>query len=885
MTKIQADARNKQELVNQKRSSLDRSLLAAFLLSGFAAMGYELLWTRLLSLSLGSETMGVLGALAGFFGGMMVGAYCLDAHAHKTKNPALAFVFLECGIALYALCSPHLLLWLARTMPPLIGPLAGDNESLTALALSLLIAGIVLLPATFCLGATLAYASEARRRAMAVDGGAKNIGRLYFANTLGGVLGVFASVYIIFPTCGLSMGAAWLSSVGFAAAAFAYRWHRLGAGREENSQTQKTERKISRSISSVSYKKTYLLLFLTGLAGIGLEVVLIHILAQLFENTIYTFANLLMVYLLGSAAGAWLSQRRAVRSGDELLVSKLLAWLVASILVAAMILCSAEKIFDWLRPVGCGLARNLLAELILSLLVFLLPTMLMGALFSRLAGRLSGHSVGRGYAFNTLGAALAPFIFGLVFIHYWGYAVALWGVAAVFLLAWMRAGHPVPLKQYGVAAVALLVLAGIAPNATDLISGQPGWVLVDKVETLYGTVIVTEQKGETGFWGQPLRRLQVNRNFRMGGGQGFAEMRMGHVPLLLQPNAKSLLYLGASTGTGLGAVKQYPLKKMEAVEIVPAVVGMMRWFRDLNFDVQNDPRVHMITADARRFTAASHEKYDLIIADLFHPGIDGAGSLYSLEHFRAMRDRLTEDGLAAQWLPLYELDPDDLKSVIKTFTTVFPETHAFLGIYNAETPILLLAGKKDGHFLKIDLGYTERNLRPDHPAYRVIANVNDFMAAYVTDKEGLAAFSRFGILNTDINPYVLFHAPRDAYLRTPKSRYASLEALLSFSRPPDMALMKFPGDRNAVNSYASILTTWRAAGKLMEANLAIAKLAPSEDVTPEIVRKLGEAYQLDPDFAPARGDLLQIAAASPLYGSMIRGLLNERDRARLRPVR
>ena len=52
----------------------DTVLLLALLFSGFAALGYELLWTRLLSLVLGSESLAVLGVLAGFFGGMVFGA-------------------------------------------------------------------------------------------------------------------------------------------------------------------------------------------------------------------------------------------------------------------------------------------------------------------------------------------------------------------------------------------------------------------------------------------------------------------------------------------------------------------------------------------------------------------------------------------------------------------------------------------------------------------------------------------------------------------------------------------------------------------------------------------------------------------------------------------
>ena len=102
----------------------DRLLLLAFFCSGGAALGYELLWTRLLTTCLGSENLAVLGVLAGFFGGMVLGAYLLDGLARRTRSPVRLFVILELVAAGYALVSPQFLHWLARELPSRIGPLA-----------------------------------------------------------------------------------------------------------------------------------------------------------------------------------------------------------------------------------------------------------------------------------------------------------------------------------------------------------------------------------------------------------------------------------------------------------------------------------------------------------------------------------------------------------------------------------------------------------------------------------------------------------------------------------------------------------------------------------------------------------------------------------------
>ncbi|MCA9635251.1 MAG: hypothetical protein KC420_04375, partial [Myxococcales bacterium] len=138
-----------------ERAPSDRLLLIAFVLSGAAALGYEILWTRLLGLTLGHETLGVLGTLAGFFAGMALGAALLHRRAAEGRDPLALFARLEVSAAIFAIVSPDLLHLLAARLPPLLGPIAGDNQSGGALVLTLVIATLVLLPGTFCLGATL----------------------------------------------------------------------------------------------------------------------------------------------------------------------------------------------------------------------------------------------------------------------------------------------------------------------------------------------------------------------------------------------------------------------------------------------------------------------------------------------------------------------------------------------------------------------------------------------------------------------------------------------------------------------------------------------------------------------------------------------------------
>ena len=660
----------------------DRLLLVAFLLSGVAALGYELLWTRLLAIALGSESQAVLGVLAGFFGGMALGSWLLHERLRYTRNPALIFCLLECFVAGYALLSPHLLYWLAYNLPPVLGPVAGDNSSFLALVLTTLVAGIVLLPGTICMGATIAALVEARRRVMRTDPSGRGIARLYGANTLGATFGVALCVYILMPRLGLVGASVLLSVVGLCSAFVAYLWQR-----SQSRLTADSYRKISGS-DKLILRRAYLILGMSGLAGLGLEVVGVQVLAQVFQDTVFTFANILAVYLLGTSAGAWCYSR-----ASRYLTGRSWENVTATLLLA---LTLSVPFTAWTLSASPGIMANLIAgvpapfsgaasEALIAGITFALPTLLMGALFSHVTGILESQGVGKAYAINTVGGALAPFVFGLLAIPQLGYANTLYLAAAVYflLMIFVLRDTRWNIGWRGAAVLIPLLAVQVAPGALNLVAAPAGSRLVSQVPGIMGLVTVSEDQRNPAFID---RTLQVNGHFRMGGNLSFGERRMGHIPMLLAPEAKSALFLGIGTGATLGSASHYSLERIDAVELVPEVLDVFEHFHHINEAVDQDDRFKLHAADARRFVSASQSQYDVIVADLFHPARDGAGSLYSLEHFRTVRDRLAPGGIFAQWIPLYQLDERNLQTILNTFLAVFPEVHSFLGMYNAETP-------------------------------------------------------------------------------------------------------------------------------------------------------------------------------------------------------
>jgi spermidine synthase len=129
-----------------------------------------------------------------------------------------------------------------------------------------------------------------------------------------------------------------------------------------------------------------------------------------------------------------------------------------------------------------------------------------------------------------------------------------------------------------------------------------------------------------------------------------------------------------------------------AVELVPEVIDVLPYFEPVTGKLKGHPRLDIKTADARRYVSTDRKTYDVIVADLFHPSRDGAGYLYTVEHFQAVKKRLAPGGVFCQWLPIYQLDLTVLKTIIRTYLEVFPDASAYLAHYSLTNPMICLVG-------------------------------------------------------------------------------------------------------------------------------------------------------------------------------------------------
>jgi spermidine synthase len=841
----------------------DALLLAAFFCSGAAALGLELIWMRLLRLAFGSETFGMLGVLTGFFAGLAIGAAILHGPVLRSARPALIYVAAELVIAGCAIAGPIVLLGLARWLPPQLWPLVGDNQSLGALTLDVVVATVLLLPATIPMGAAIVAIVEAwrRQRHRAAPGHDNTVAWLYAANTAGATLGVLAAVHTLTPALGVVAASIAFGGMSFAGAVLVWVWQRSAASARRPGSSAERE---AAAADAESRRLLYALLFGTGLAGIGIESVGMHVLAQIYDNTIHTLANILAVWLAGTALGAWVYAMLVRRSllGSRDATTRMLLWLLAATAtLSAVALAQAAKALAVAATPGTGYGTRLFAETGFAAVVFGPSTLVMGAAFSHLVGYFTREGIGHATAVNNAGAALAPVVFGVVLVPLWGYGVAYYAAVGAYLLLFVAASlaHRGSPRWLAAGAGVVAAVAAIAFSPLVLVQFPRGASLLAQRIGLQGVVSVTEGPGAAAPSGDAATRiLQVNQKQFMGGLPGFITKRMGHLAMLVAPAPRRVLFLGVGTGITAGAALDYPIEKVTAVELVPEILDLLPWFEAGNHGLAGDSRVALHAADARRFVWASGERFDLIVADLYHPSRDGTASLYTLEHFAALREHLADEGVFVQWLPLYQLRPDDLKTIVRTFLRVFPASDSMVANYSGFARLALIGwARVDGG---MDAARAETALRAHGD--RVFDGLPDLLASYMLDADGLRRYAGEGPLNTDSNQRIAFDTASASDIERSVVAHRALASLLPFRRGYPDAFVRNAGRggadalRNDVDPYAEAASRYLAA----EIDRLDDRSKPMPDAA---LAAYLDAYAADVRFTLPIGKLLEYTLRDP----------------------
>lgn len=780
---------------------MHRIIFAFFFLSGFTSLVFEVLWERMLMQVFGSTTFAISTLLTAFMAGLALGSILGGRVAHRIKRPLLVYGLLEGCIGLYGLAVPFLLAALPDLYGAMFNRYLGDFYTFSLLRF-LAVFVILLLPTTL-MGATLPIVSQwISRRERLFEG---SIGLLYGMNTFGACIGCFLAGFVLLPTFGLTT-----TNTSFVIANVALCAIVLGsrkwlaahdATRKNKDENDPLEETSGDAITGMLRTITLGVFALSGLFSMCYQVLWTRAYVIVLGSSTYSFTVILVSFLVGLASGS------AVMSTQLKRISRPIFWLALTQVGVTLTATLAfflldqlpELLFDRLRQ-NVGSAYDVYAYnfLLVGLVVFL-PTFLQGMAFPLVVRSLvrergaSGKAVGRVYAFNTAGAIAGSFVAGFVLMPSLGLSTAITVVVGANLVTsltlavtqWRIQGRQDDHQRLGnrglamvsVVAVAVFVLAP-SIDRVRLTRGlfRASWsrelfdkkkLKRDKPELLFyedGIAVTTsvERRG---------KRIVLKGNGKAEASDGAdmaTQILVGLLPFVfrsandeLEVGQERAIMVGYGSGVTAGGSLQWPLKSMEVIEIERAMIEASKFFNHVNHKPLQDPRMNLLISDGRNYLEYTDTLYDVIVSEPSNPWIAGVASLFTVEHFARAKRHLKPKGVFGQWVQLYEMRPQNVKTIFASFAKVFEHVYVLSSMPKG-TDLILIGS---AHPLKLPADGFARAWEIDSVRKELErAGIEDpydiYGLGFMTPKE-FNAFHQGARLNTDDNGLLEFEAPKD----------------------------------------------------------------------------------------------------------------------------
>jgi spermidine synthase len=800
-------------------------LFGCLFLSGSTSLIYELLWTRIMSFSLGSTSMAFAAVLAVFFLGLAGGSVLGGRFARGLKHPFRVYGILELAVGL----SAGVLFPLLFRLHHLFALVNAAGSEPTGIALRFLVAALALSIPTIAMGATMPILLEhVRRQGLRFESG---LGGLYGINTLGAFFGVYLATHWWMPRMGLDK--TYFATVAlnvivflvaYAAGAAPYpaaasgiapgNDPEAGAGTEAPKAPTAAPQDGADTVpaagaGSARYRIAGLLLLgTTGFTTLGYEVVWGRVLTIAMEGSIYGIGATLGSFLAGIGLGglvfAWAV--RHLRTPSRVFHAYVAAALgIVAYLALSRLMLPAEGYL--LRAITESMRNTMGLHLaFLTAILALLPiTAGFGFMFPA-AVTLYNHGVsdpargaGFAYGFNTLcsvagsllSASLLMNKFGIEGVVFLNVMLLLLSLAASVLIA---ETDPKARRAWAAAVCVPFVLAaGWWPEIdakTVLVSSFDG--KLPSLSGLFQNLAANFQpanslKGYKDGVGSTVTVTLIGRTFAIqsnGLPQSGRSMDPPHYnmesslvglyPAIHRPDAANALVVGLGAGITAGVLHKAGVRDVEVIELEPSMAAICRSIYPPGQSPLDEPGVTLRQDDARNFLVRNlyrkdSKRWDIIASQPAHPWVSGAADLFTEDMFRLVHRNLADNGVFCQWFMPNGLDEEAFASICNAFGRVFDRVVIYRNT-SAANGLYFIGSKGDA---RIDLAKVEELFR--RPELHELLTLNEHsqpvhvLRYAVTSSVAGQAIGRPGPVNRDANAFIETRMPL-----LPKSQSASL---------------------------------------------------------------------------------------------------------------
>lgn len=808
-------------------------LLIVFVLSGFAGLLYQSVWSHYLGLFLGHAAYAQALVLAMFMGGMAIGAAWIAKAGEKWRNLIRGYAVIELIIGLLGLTFHALFTGVMDLSYTVLIPAAESELSINAI--KWLVAALLILPQTILLGMTFPLMSGGLiRRYPGQDGNL--LGGLYFTNSMGAALGALASAFLLLPKVGLPGTAMSAGLLNILVALFAW----LLAGSTEprlHSEVRTPASTYRPPIKHNGLLRAVLVgTALSGAASFVYEIVWIRMLSMAVGSTLQAFELMLASFIAGIALGGLWIRKRADSTSDPL---RLVGWMQILMGLAALLsLFFYAYAFEWVGWLMQALSRTdggytlfNLGTAGISILIMLPAAFFAGTTLPLFTVALlrSGYgerSIGRVYAWNTMGSIAGVFLAIHLLIPTLGLKLALCFGALIDMLIGLallrsKSESRATLSRFVTASAIVAISLGLAVTQISfdpmrLASGvfRHGRTQLDPAEK-----ILFYQDGKTAsvsVIASPNGSVRIATNGKVDAaatidpdaGPQYDEPTMallGALPLAHHPDPQRIGIIGfgsgMSTHTVLGDAR---VGRVDTVEIEEAMVRGAQAFGHRVTRAYNDQRSNIIIDDAKAYFASQKGGYDIIISEPSNPWISGIGSLFSREFYEFIPRQIKDDGLFVQWIQLYEINDELVASILNAMTPSFGDYSAWLA---NQTDLIIIATPAD-KLPEVDYSRVLKGEIGDDLKYLGIEHKEQLEFRKVANSRMLRAFGRMheDVSNSDFYPLLSLVAPKTRFtdqrastiMMLPGLDYPALQLLgIGNILPPDIDIQEgdlYPGE-------------------------------------------------------------------------------------------
>ncbi|MBE0514622.1 fused MFS/spermidine synthase [Sulfurimonas sp.] len=738
-------------------SMVDWTLSIFLLLSGASALIYQVLWVRLLTLSIGSTSVSISIVLSVFFLGLGVGSYFAASLIKKFKNPLKVYIVVEAGIALSAILILPLLLNLDYFISLLPIVEAG-------VWIKFFVVTAILFIPTFLIGTTfpliVAVAVHNKKEV------GQKLAHFYAFNSLGAVAGAISSGFYLIPNFALdgTLYVAVMLNISIAVAGVALLGH-------FNSSFKVQQRLFSNTAKT--NKNALFVLFITGFTALATEVGWMKFLIVYTGNTIYGFSMILAMFIAGITIGSFIAKLKIISKIEtEKLLFFGLILLALALLGARAGLGAFPEIYEQLNTLEVGAFAYRWSKYFVMFLILLPATAMFGLLFPLALQYYSPNidtlhaNVGKAYSVNIIAGIMGSIVAGFWIIPYFSTDVLLSAAAFIVLLSSF-----IFIKSNAVKN-AFLYFVGFFSVAFAMNFFLPHLdyrkmveIVISRDSKAYSqkSTIHYIKEGESGVIGLLSNDDNpcIVKIFNNGLNESWidvcnsenmllSEFLLGKIPLMLNPDAKKAFVVGYGGGTTLMGLSMSELESINVVEIEPAVLDAVRTLYNNRLPTDNDKRVNITINDARYSLLISKGTYDIIVSQPSHPWLRGSSNIMNRDFFEIVKSKLSQNGINGQWVPLFMIDIATLKSIIKAYTDTFTYVVSFV---NVNTRDFLMFGSNmpiniNREFVLKEINHSEARAVF---TYHNIDEPEDLMGYFALSKEQLVEISANSEPATDLN--------------------------------------------------------------------------------------------------------------------------------------